>query len=58
MWIQKRGQQHRVYWRNLNRGENDPTTMVEAFDPQVMMSLAHEPALAEVATAFSPWPAH
>ena len=32
------------------RSVDDATTMVEAFDPQVMMSLADQPALAEVAT--------
>jgi len=32
------------------RSVDDATTVVEAFDPQVMMSLADQPALAEVAT--------
>ena len=32
------------------RSVDTTTTTVEAFDPQVMMSLAEEPALAEVAT--------
>ena len=32
------------------RSVGDTTTVVEAFDPQVMMSLADDPALAEVAT--------
>ena len=32
------------------RSVDGATTVVEAFDPQVMMSLADQPALAEVAT--------